>query len=149
MDGVILCAGRGKRISSYIGGSQKCMIEFKGKPILEHIVEDFESVGVDNIYLVVGYKGKQVKEYFSRRYSSKNLIFVESKDFIEDSTSNCLSVVSDFVTGEFLYSQGEIVYDTNLVRGLYEFHLHEVSGVIGLSKKLEIAKTHPRVSVSE
>ena len=27
--------------------------------------------------------------------------------------------------------------------------MHEVSGVIGLSKKLEIAKTHPRVSVSE
>jgi len=62
---VILAAGKGTRMGE--AEIPKVMFEVNGKPIIEHMIEDIENSGIDDITLVVGYKQEIVKDYFKDR----------------------------------------------------------------------------------
>ena len=58
MQAVILAAGEGKRMRPLTLERPKPLIEVAGRPILEHIIDALPRE-VDEIILVVGYKGGQ------------------------------------------------------------------------------------------
>lgn len=65
MDVVILCGGKGTRLSEETTVKPKPMVEIGGKPILWHIMKYYSSFGFNRFILALGYKGNYIKEYFS------------------------------------------------------------------------------------
>jgi Nucleoside-diphosphate-sugar pyrophosphorylase involved in lipopolysaccharide biosynthesis/translation initiation factor 2B, gamma/epsilon subunits (eIF-2Bgamma/eIF-2Bepsilon) len=65
---VILCGGRGTRISEETETIPKPMIEIGGKPILWHIMKIYSSYGFNDFILCLGYRGYVIKEYFSHYF---------------------------------------------------------------------------------
>lgn len=65
---VILCGGRGTRISEATESIPKPMIEIGGKPILWHIMKIYSSFGFNDFVLCLGYRGYVIKEYFSHYF---------------------------------------------------------------------------------
>lgn len=61
---VILAGGRGTRISEESHLRPKPMIEIGGRPILWHIMKIYDSHGVNEFIICLGYRGYMVKEYF-------------------------------------------------------------------------------------
>jgi glucose-1-phosphate cytidylyltransferase len=61
---VILCGGRGSRISRETDFKPKPLIEVGGKPILWHIMQTYAHYGFKEFILCLGYKGNMIKEYF-------------------------------------------------------------------------------------
>ena len=64
MDVVILCGGKGTRLSEETIKTPKPMVEIGGKPILWHIMKIYSHYGVNRFILALGYKGEQIKQYF-------------------------------------------------------------------------------------
>ena len=64
MDVVILCGGRGTRLSEETTNKPKPMVEIGGVPILWHIMKIYSCHGFKRFILALGYKGSQIKEYF-------------------------------------------------------------------------------------
>lgn len=64
MDVVILCGGRGTRLSEETTMKPKPMVEIGGMPILWHIMKIYSYYGFNRFILALGYKGSQIKEYF-------------------------------------------------------------------------------------
>lgn len=64
MDAVILCGGRGTRLSEETISKPKPMVEIGGKPILWHIMKAYSFYGVNRFILALGYKGDYIKNYF-------------------------------------------------------------------------------------
>ncbi len=64
MDVVILCGGRGTRLSEETIKKPKPMVEIGGAPILWHIMKIYSHYGFKRFILALGYKGCQIKEYF-------------------------------------------------------------------------------------
>ena len=64
MDVVILCGGRGTRLSEETTKKPKPMVEIGGMPILWHIMKIYSYYGFNRFILALGYKGSQIKEYF-------------------------------------------------------------------------------------
>jgi len=62
---VILAGGLGTRIAEESDTKPKPMIEIGGKPLLVHIMEHYSKHGISEFIICVGYKGYQIKEYFS------------------------------------------------------------------------------------
>jgi bifunctional N-acetylglucosamine-1-phosphate-uridyltransferase/glucosamine-1-phosphate-acetyltransferase GlmU-like protein len=56
---IILAAGKGTRMRSDL---PKPIVPFKGKPIVQHIIESFRNAGITDINLIIGYGAEQVKE---------------------------------------------------------------------------------------
>lgn len=64
MDVIILCGGKGSRLSEETILKPKPMVEIGGKPILWHIMKYYSYYGFKNFILALGYKGNCIKEYF-------------------------------------------------------------------------------------
>ncbi len=64
MDVVILCGGKGTRLSEETISKPKPMVEIGGKPILWHIMKSYSYYGFNRFILTLGYKGDYIKNYF-------------------------------------------------------------------------------------
>ena len=62
----ILCGGRGTRLKEETEAMPKPMIKVGDQPMLWHIMKIYYSHGFRKFVLLTGYKGEQIKEYFSR-----------------------------------------------------------------------------------
>ena len=64
MDVIILCGGKGTRLSEETVSKPKPMVEIGGKPILWHIMKSYSHYGINRFILALGYKGDYIKQYF-------------------------------------------------------------------------------------
>ncbi len=64
MDVVILCGGKGTRLSEETVIKPKPMVEIGGIPILLHIMRIYSSFGFKRFILALGYKGDYIKQFF-------------------------------------------------------------------------------------
>ena len=64
MEVVILCGGKGTRLSEETISKPKPMVEIGGKPILWHIMKFYSKYGHNKFILSLGYKSQYIKEYF-------------------------------------------------------------------------------------
>ena len=64
MKAIILAAGVGKRLRPITNSIPKSMIKIRNKPILEYIVNDLVNFGFNEICVVIGHHGNQIKKYF-------------------------------------------------------------------------------------
>jgi len=81
MDVVILCGGKGSRLSEETVIRPKPMVEIGGMPILWHIMKSYSYFGYKRFILALGYKANFIKEYFyNLRISSSDFTLKMSTD---------------------------------------------------------------------
>lgn len=64
--GVIPAAGEGRRINSLplTRVLPKSLLPILNKPILEYVIENMKKMGVEEVYMIVGFKKELIQEYF-------------------------------------------------------------------------------------
>ncbi|UCF13669.1 MAG: phosphocholine cytidylyltransferase family protein [Thermoplasmatales archaeon] len=107
---IIVAAGHDKRLDPLNEDIPKCMLDVKGKTILERQIENIRSCNINNISIIKGYKQELINipdvKYYINPDFEKNGI-VSSLFFAEEEMD------SDFI---FLYS--DIIFDRNLLEKL-------------------------------
>lgn len=83
---VILCGGRGTRLSEETTNIPKPMLEIGSKPLLWHIMKIYSHYGFNDFIICIGYKGYVIKEYFSH-------YFLHSSDITLDLGKNKMEVL--------------------------------------------------------
>jgi len=69
MKTIILCGGKGTRLSEETVSIPKPMIKIGNHPILWHIMSRYALYNYKNFVLALGYKGTYIKDYFHRFFS--------------------------------------------------------------------------------
>jgi len=62
MKAVVLGAGLGKRLSSVTAKMPKVLLQIGEKTLIEHNVDKLRKIGINEIAVVIGYKGEMVRE---------------------------------------------------------------------------------------
>jgi dTDP-glucose pyrophosphorylase len=101
---VILAAGRGTRMRELTAGLPKPMIEVRGKPVLEHILEGLRNAGITNCLVIVGYRADAVRDFFGDG-SQYNVAIRYKTQTVQDGTGR---VVEDRT---FILAYGDILVD--------------------------------------
>ena len=73
LSGIVLAASRGNELGELTQDRPKTMVPIQGLPILSHIVDAYNTIGVKNITVVRGYKKEAV--------SLPHLTYVDNDDF--------------------------------------------------------------------
>ncbi|BAS28893.1 sugar nucleotidyltransferase [Limnochorda pilosa] len=68
MKAIVPVAGVGTRLRPQTHTVPKVLVPVAGKPILAHILDRLQPLGVDQVVLVVGYLGEKVVDYVRGRY---------------------------------------------------------------------------------
>ena len=79
MKGIILAAGRGSRMGNLTDERPKCLIQLKGKTLLERQLAAFKNAGISDIAIVTGYKREQLlkyelKEFHNSKWEETNMV---------------------------------------------------------------------------
>ncbi len=64
MKAIILAGGLGTRLRPLTNDTPKPLLLIKGKPIIEHAIENFKKHNILDIVLSVGYMSEKIQEYF-------------------------------------------------------------------------------------
>jgi dTDP-glucose pyrophosphorylase len=68
MKALILAGGRGKRLEDRSAACNKCMLEFAGRPLIEHSLENCARLAPEEIVIVVGYLAEQIINHYGNSY---------------------------------------------------------------------------------
>lgn len=117
---VILCGGRGTRLLPLTKKIPKPLLELGGKPILEHLIQNYKSHNFTNVKLLVGYKGRQIKKYFNEHPIDG--ISIECIDTgLDTDTAERIWAVRNKVNSSFALCYGDVIGDIDFTKQI-KFH---------------------------
>jgi dTDP-glucose pyrophosphorylase len=109
---VILAAGRGTRMRELTANLPKPMIEVRGKPVLEHILEGLRNAGITNCLIIVGYRADAVRDFFGDG-SQYNVAIQYKTQTVQDGTGRVVELAQEFAAGRpFILAYGDILVDS-------------------------------------
>jgi glucose-1-phosphate cytidylyltransferase len=143
---VILAGGKGTRLRELTGECPKPMLEVCGRPLLRHIMSNYERHGCDEFIIPVGYLGHKVFQYFRECGSVREqhdgylrVKFGESTVTVVDTgqdtlTGGRLLRLEAYLNGPFFMTYGDGLIDMDPT----------LSRVVGIEKqKNVVTAVHP------
>ena len=133
MQVVVLCGGKGTRLSEYTEEIPKPLIAVGNKPILWHIVQIYKSYGHKDFIFCLGYKGQKIREHFKNEKSVK-INFEDTG--LETNKAERIQRVQHLIKGDdFFVTYGDDLSDIN-IKNLYEYHKKNKKIVRNTSSKM-------------
>tara|TARA_B110000014_G_scaffold31767_1_gene19991 strand:+ start:40 stop:741 length:702 start_codon:yes stop_codon:yes gene_type:complete len=125
MKAVILAGGYGTRISEESNLKPKPMIEIGEKPILWHILKTYSSYDINEFVICCGYKGEQIKEYFTNFNSETwNIELVDTG--LDTMTGGRLKRIQSHIDDTFCVTYGDGLGNID-INNLISFHREKKS----------------------
>ncbi len=107
MQCVILAAGNGKRLRPLTEDKPKQLVTVKGKPLIDYIVGALPSA-IDELIIVVGYRGDMIRQYCGNEFYGKRVTYVEQPK--AEGTARALWLCKDLLKGRFLFMFGDDIH---------------------------------------
>jgi dTDP-glucose pyrophosphorylase len=136
---VILAAGRGTRMRELTADLPKPMIEVRGKPVLQHIVEGLRDAGIRDCLIVVGYRADAVQDFFGDG-SRYNLAIQYTTQTVQDGTGRVVELAHDFVTDHtFILAYGDILVDPANYKRLVNLS-EDIDAMLSVTRGEDVSK---------
>ncbi len=112
MRAIILAAGQGARLRPYTSDVPKCFVELGGRPLILHQVEALLAAGVDDLYVVTGYRAEAVerlgfKTCRNDRHAETNMV----------ASLMCAANLLDG-SDDVIIAYGDLLYEPRIIQAL-------------------------------
>lgn len=116
MQAVILAAGLGTRMGQLTKTVPKALLKIQDKTILEHNLAELPDE-VDEVILVVGYLGEQIRKSIGEKFLGKSIRYVSQTEL--KGTAHALFLCRNLLHGRFLVLMGDDLYDRKDLEKLF------------------------------
>jgi UDP-N-acetylglucosamine diphosphorylase / glucose-1-phosphate thymidylyltransferase / UDP-N-acetylgalactosamine diphosphorylase / glucosamine-1-phosphate N-acetyltransferase / galactosamine-1-phosphate N-acetyltransferase len=136
---VVLAAGRGTRMRELTADLPKPMIEVRGKPVLQHIIEGLRDAGIRDVLIVVGYRADAVQNFFGDG-SHYNIAIQYAMQAVQDGTGRVVNLARGFVSDSpFILSYGDIWVDPANYKRVVDLP-DEVEAIVTVTRGEDVRK---------
>src|SRR5438445_13349052 len=136
---VVLAAGRGTRMRELTADLPKPMIEVRGKPVLQHIVEGLRDAGICEFLIVVGYRGDTVRNFLGDG-SRYDIAIRYATQTVQDGTGRVVDLARDFVgDSPFVLSYGDILVDPTNYKSIVDL-ADDVEAIVSVKQNEDVSK---------
>ena len=136
---VLLAAGRGTRMRDLTNELPKPMIEVRGKPILQHIIEGLSAAGVGQFHVIVGYRADVVRQFLGDGGRFGSLI-TYSTQLVQDGTGKVVELSRDFSGNDaFVLSYGDIIVEPSNYQRLVRLD-HECEAIVSVKRNEDVSQ---------
>ena len=108
MRAIILAAGSGLRLGEYTKDIPKALLDLNGKSLLERQISLLREYGVDEIFVVTGYKRE--------KHVLKNIEYIFNPKYSETEQLASMMVAREKIFGDVLVIFGDIIFDRQILQ---------------------------------
>jgi dTDP-glucose pyrophosphorylase len=136
---VLLAAGRGIRMRELTVELPKPMIEVRGKPVLQHIVEGLRDAGIREFFIIVGYRADAVQNFFGD--GSRYKIAIQyATQVVQDGTGRVVDMARNFAgDSAFILSYGDILVDPQNYKSIVDLP-DNIEAIITVTRGEDVSK---------
>ena len=121
MQAIILAAGMGRRLGEYTKDNTKCMVPVNGVRLIDRVLGQLSKLQLQRVIIVIGYKGKELREYIESLPLSpsqgKGLKVEFVENLIYDKTNNIYSlslVKQQMMEDDTLLIESDLIFSDRL-----------------------------------
>jgi len=127
---LVLAAGEGTRLRPLTYNIPKPMLMVAGRPFLSHQIEALASVGVKDVYVLVGWKSNRVKEYLLEAFGdSLSIRFLDQKQRL--GTAHAIGMAKKEMEEAFLCVNGDLVISPSDIAQMTELFKRKKKTILG------------------
>jgi len=149
---LILAGGRGKRLGELCENQNKCMLEIRGKPLIEYSLNCAIAADVTEIIIVVGYKAEEIINVYGNKYENKQIKYViqtEQKGLVHAIECAQETIGKD----DFMLMLGDELLihprHQSMIDTFQQEKLFGVCGVVNVKEKGLIKKTYSVIQAND
>ena len=136
---VVLAAGRGTRMREMTADLPKPMLEVRGKPVLQYIVEGLRDAGVRKFLIVVGYRAEVVQNFFGDGWRFK-IELEYATQVKQDGTGRVVDLAREFVgASPFILAYGDILIDPANYKRIVDLS-DNVEAIVSVTRGEDVSK---------
>ena len=109
MQGLILAAGRGTRIGDI--GIPKCLLKINGVSIIEHQINCFKKIGINDILVICGYQSEKIKKLVNQQVR-----FLYNPKFSETNNIYSMWIANNNLEEDFICVYGDLMFEPNILK---------------------------------
>lgn len=131
---VVMAGGQGTRLAPFTNILPKPLMPLGEKPVIEHILYEFASFGIQHVIVSINHKAKIIKAYFEESTVPYDVRFVmEDKPL---GTAGALRLIKDFVKVPFFMTNCDVLVKENYweIYGLHQEKGFDVTMVVAAKK---------------
>ena len=103
MDVVILAAGRGTRMGDL--ETPKCLIDLGGTKIIDHQINCFREIGVENIFVVTGHNSEMISNHLDNKVT-----LIENPEYSNTNNLYSLWVGKKILKNDFICVYSDLFF---------------------------------------
>lgn len=117
MNAVILCAGVARRLTPLTERTHKCLLPVGDRPMLSHMLDALESVGIRESTLVVGHCADQVRQVAGTQVGRMRIGHVENPQYTKGSVLS-LYAARAWLVEPVLIMDADVIFPREFLRRL-------------------------------
>ena len=124
MQAIILAAGMGRRLGDYTKDNTKCMVPVNGVRLIDRLLGQLAKQPLKRVIIVVGYKGKELREYIEEQYlstlnsqlSTLKIEFAENPVYDKTNNIYSLAIVKDKLQeDDTLLIESDLIFSERMI----------------------------------
>ena len=115
---LILAAGKGSRMWPLSENVPKPLLPLGGLPIIERQIQELISVGVKELYILIGYRMKEISDYLDNTKLDININYIVQEQ--QNGTGHAVNQAKGKIRGDFYCLNGDIIIDKENLKNLRE-----------------------------
>lgn len=134
---LILAAGHGTRLRPVSAGLPKPLVQFRGKPILEHVICRAHQAGIEKFVIVVGYRSDLIRHWFDSRWLGEvSVTFVENPEYHKQNGISVLKARHE-IEENFLLLMADHVFEPETARILMKQPLTQSEVILAVDPNVD------------
>jgi histidinol-phosphate/aromatic aminotransferase/cobyric acid decarboxylase-like protein/choline kinase len=127
MQAIILAAGMGRRLGEYTKDNTKCMVPVNGVRLIDRLLAQLDRLPLERIIIVVGYKGRELREYVEEQgargegQGRPRIEFAENPVYDKTNNIYSLALVKDKLQeDDTLLIESDLIFSDRLIPMIVE-----------------------------
>ncbi|MEJ0100914.1 MAG: phosphocholine cytidylyltransferase family protein [Pseudomonadota bacterium] len=120
MKAILISAGQGTRLLPLTIHLPKCLVEINGRPILDHQIEALSDAGIEEIFVVGGYRSEQIREHLQTYRPPALTRLLINPFWSVGSSIGSVWAARDQLDTPFCLINGDTVFDATVIRDAWQ-----------------------------
>ena len=134
---LILAAGNGTRLAARSGELPKPLVQFHGKPLLQHVMSGAHEAGIERFVIVLGYRGHMIQQWYENHpIDGVHVTWVENPDYHKNNGISALRA-KPVIDEPFLLMMSDHIFDSATARALLRHPIRKEEVILAVDRNID------------